>query len=99
MEAASLICVKCGHQNAGGQNYCQHCNAILPKISSQAVPESAAAPQKVNERYLQLKDAGDKVVSGAWSVEEYATFLENISKILTQKEQEIRDIEIPTEAV
>jgi hypothetical protein len=98
MEAGSLICVKCGHQNAGGQNYCQHCNAILPKIS-QAVPEATAAPQKVNERYLQLKDAGDKVVSGAWTVEEYGVFLENISKILTQKEQEIREIEIPPEAV
>jgi hypothetical protein len=54
---------------------------------------------KVNERYLQLKEAGDKVRGGIWTIEEYGTFLDNISRILMQKEQEIREIEIPPEAI
>lgn len=58
----------------------------------------SAGHQKVNERYLQLKEAGEKVTSGAWTVEEYAAFLDHIARVLAQKEQEIRDIEIPPEA-
>ena len=45
-----------------------------------------------------MKDAGDKVKSGEWSIDEYADFLGNISNTLAQKEQEIREIEIPEEA-
>jgi hypothetical protein len=91
-----LICVKCGQHNAPGQNYCHQCNTLLPKISD-SVQESSH--QKKNERYLQLKEAGDKVLSGAWTLEEYAAFLDNISRVLSMKEQEIRDMEIPPEAI
>lgn len=59
----------------------------------------SAPPPKVNERYMQLKEAGEKVKSGEWSIEEYGSFLSEIHQILSQKEQEIREIEIPEEAV
>jgi hypothetical protein len=55
-------------------------------------------PSKVNERFNQLQDAGDKVKSGEMTVEAYADFLENVSQVLQQKEMEIREIEIPEEA-
>lgn len=92
-----MICVRCGYNNPPGTNFCEKCNSSLPKIVPHS-PESAAPP-KVNERYMQLKEAGEKAKSGEWTVEEYGIFLENISKILTQKEQEIREIEIPEEAI
>ncbi|MBM3461350.1 MAG: zinc ribbon domain-containing protein [Armatimonadetes bacterium] len=94
-----MICVKCGQQNPGGYNYCQRCNAMLPKVAHAAEPSEVAAQQKVNERYMQLKEAGDKVVSGEWTVEAYSSFLDGIARILAQKEQDIRDIEIPEEAL
>lgn len=90
-----MICVKCGQQNAPGQNFCQQCNSVLPKISD----PGQVNHQKVNERYLQLKEASDKVLAGTWSVDEYGAFLESISRVLAQKEQEIREMEIPPEAI
>jgi len=90
-----LICIKCGHKNPAGVNYCDSCGAILPKMTQAEM----APPAKVNERYMLLKDAGEKVRSGEWSVEEFISFLKNISAILSQKEQEIREIEIPSEAI
>lgn len=87
--------MKCGEQSSGGANYCQRCNSVLPKL-----PEAADSftHQPVNERYLQLRDAGDKVLAGEWSIDQYGSFLENIGQVLARKEQEIRDIEIPSEA-
>lgn len=87
--------MKCGEQNLGGANYCQRCNSVLPKVPEAADPFTH---QPVNERYLQLKDAGDRVLTGEWSIDQYASFLESISQVLARKEQEIRDIEIPGEA-
>jgi len=89
-----LICVKCGHSNPPNQNFCEKCNASLPKIVEQSKIE---VPLRVNERFNQLKEAGDKVLSGEWTVEQFAEFLEHIYQILVQKEQEIREIEIPQE--
>ncbi len=90
-----MICVRCGHQNPPGAKFCESCNAVLPKMAQ----EEITAPPKVNERYNQLKNAAEKVKSAEWTVEEYGSFLENISAILSQKEQEIREIEIPEEAI
>lgn len=90
-----MICVKCGQQNSPGQNFCQQCNSVLPKISD----PGQVNHQKVNERYIQLKEASDKVLAGTWSAEEYGAFLENIARVLAQKEEEIREMEIPPEAI
>ena len=94
-----MICMKCGEQNPEGINYCQRCNTMLPRVTPQSANTAQQQPpQKVNERYLQLKEAGENVASGAWTVDQYAFFLDHISRVLAQKEQEIRDIEIPPEA-
>ena len=89
-----MLCIKCGHINPPGSNYCQKCNAILPKMAQTEV----APPPKVNERYNQLRNAGDRVKSGEWTVDEYSDFLAGISNALAQKEMEIREIEIPEES-
>lgn len=92
-----MICVKCGFNNPDGSNYCQECNAVLPKLHQVSV----VPPQKVNERYNQLREAGEKVKGGEWTIEQYAEFLNNVAQILAQKAEEIREIsetEIPPEA-
>ncbi|MDQ7824781.1 MAG: zinc ribbon domain-containing protein [Candidatus Eremiobacteraeota bacterium] len=90
-----MLCLKCGHNNAQGANYCTRCNAALPKMTQ----TDTAPPTKVNERYMQLKEAGEKAKSGEWTIEQYGKFLQDIQAILAQKEQEIREIEIPEEAI
>lgn len=90
------LCTRCGAQNPDNLNYCANCNSVLPNIP--AATQSPKPPDKVMERYNQLKEASDLVLTGEWSVEEYGEFLENIAQVLAQKEQEIRDIEIPQEA-
>ncbi|MHB2020777.1 MAG: hypothetical protein ACYCW6_27885 [Candidatus Xenobia bacterium] len=92
----SLICFKCGSQNAPGSNFCNECNAALPKMQQ---TDSFTPPPRINERYMQIKDAGDKVVSGEISLEEYCTFLDRVISVLEEKERQIREIEIPPEAV
>lgn len=89
-----MLCIKCGHNNPPDSNYCQKCNAVLYKMAQ----TKADPPPKVNERYNQLKNAGDRVKSGEWTVDEYSDFLVGISNALTQKEMEIREIEIPEES-
>lgn len=88
-----IICTKCGAQNPDGVKFCESCQNPMPQISSVLVDNP-----KVMERYLQLKEAADAVKNGDWTFEEFAEFLEEVTRILVQKEQEIRDIEIPEEA-
>lgn len=93
-----MICMTCGEQNPAGNINCQKCNANLQQSPDAPQQKTSPQHQKVNERYMQLKEAGDNVLSGAWTVDEYSNFLDHISRVLAQKEQEIRDIEIPPEA-
>jgi len=90
------VCTRCGAQNSDDKKYCVNCQAVLPNIP--AASRSPKPPEIVMERYNQLKEAGDMVLNGEWTVEEYGEFLEGISQVLAQKEQEIREIEIPEEA-
>ena len=90
------VCTRCGTQNPDNKNYCVNCNAALPAIPASAqVPK---VPSFVMERYNQLREAADLVINGEWTIEEYGEYLENLAQVLAQKEQEIRDIEIPEEA-
>ena len=93
-----IICTRCGSGNPPGANYCKNCNAMLPKM----VQSEAVAHKKITTRYLQLKNAGEQAKCGEMTVEEYAEFLDNISRILSEREVEIRSIienEIPPEAM
>jgi acyl-CoA reductase-like NAD-dependent aldehyde dehydrogenase len=88
-----IVCTRCGTENVGGKRYCSSCQASLPQIVSH-VPREA---DKVLARYNQLKEASDKVKMRQWSLQEFAGYMENIAQVLAEKEEEIREIEIPEE--
>lgn len=56
-------------------------------------------PELVNERLLELENAAKKVLSGEWTAEQFGSFLGDIQQKLAEREQAIREIEIPPEAV
>lgn len=91
------VCTRCGTENLDASRFCSNCNAALPQIIADAQAGGVLA-SKVMERYYQLKDAAEKVKNGEWTLEEYSSYLEGIAQVLAQKEQEIREIEIPEEA-
>jgi hypothetical protein len=73
----------------------------MSKLKAQLPQETAQAPEpeRVNERLIQLEDAARKTAEGEWSAEELGEFLDGIIRILNEREQQIREIEIPPEAV
>ncbi len=85
----------CGHENPDTATVCTNCKTPIPKMSHMI---STAPPAKVSERYMQIKTASDSVLAGAMSMEDYARFLHETRETLSQKEQEIREVEIPEEA-
>jgi len=55
---SSLIkCPKCGHSNAMGERYCQHCGANLSRVTATA-PE--APPEKKKGFFARLFGKGSK---------------------------------------
>jgi hypothetical protein len=90
-----LICLKCGQENLPEAKFCENCKVHLPKFSNE---EKTRYP-KAYERYTAIKNAGDKVKVGDWTVDEFADFLEKISANLAKIEQEIHEIEIPEESM
>ena len=90
-----MICFKCGHSNGYGSNYCSRCNAVLPKMDH--VPQVEAEAPVVNDRYLLIQEACDRVLSGASNLDEFAAFVEGVTSALTRKDEEMRQIEIPPE--
>jgi hypothetical protein len=88
-----IVCTRCGTENPAGKRYCTSCQAALPQMVSQEM----RTPDKLTARYNQLRDAADKVTDGEWTLDEYADFMEHIAQVLAEKEEEIREIEIPEE--
>lgn len=89
-----INCIKCGHKNPESANYCQKCNALLPKISAGYKPPP---PQKVIGRFNQFKDAVENIKNKKWSVKDLKKFLDDISKNLDIRAREIKEVEIPSE--
>lgn len=89
-----MVCIKCGYKNLDTANYCKRCNALLPKLSAGYKPPP---PQKVTGRFNRFKDAIGNVKNKKWSADEFKKFLDEISKNLYSRGQEIRNVEIPSE--
>ncbi len=53
----------------------------------------------VNQRLLEAEEAAQKAASGEWTPEEFEDFIEELSQALQKREEDIRQIEIPPEAV
>jgi hypothetical protein len=92
-----MICVKCGHQNSELANFCEQCNAKLPRLVAE--PAEPAEQPPVQDRLRQLEEAARKVLSEEWSREQFAEYVENVLTVLQEKERAIREIEIPSEAM
>lgn len=94
-----MLCVKCGFQNSGGAKYCSKCNAQLPRVLHGPQEEVEPDTPRVQDRLQQIEAAAARAASGEWNPEEFGRFLEETAVILAEKEQAIRDIPIPDEAV
>ncbi|MGI5844223.1 MAG: zinc ribbon domain-containing protein [Candidatus Xenobium sp.] len=94
-----MLCVKCGFQNSGGAKYCSKCNAQLPRVLHGPQEEVEPDTPRVQDRLQQIEAAAARAASGEWNPEEFGRFLEETAGILAEKEQAIRDIPIPDEAV
>jgi hypothetical protein len=69
---------------------------MLPKVqqSSEFVP-----PPFVDGRYQKVKIAADKILANESSPEEFAEFIDTTIEFLSEKEANIRQVEIPPEAL
>ncbi|MCQ2735878.1 MAG: hypothetical protein MJ234_01490 [bacterium] len=90
-----MLCLMCGHDNPETATVCMNCKTPIHKLSQMT---SSAPPAKVTDRYMQIKAASDSVLAGAMSIDDYARFLHDTINVLAQKEQEIREVEIPEES-
>lgn len=83
-----MLCVKCGHNNDPGVNYCRSCHSLLPKIDF----ASEVTMQRIFDRVDKIKDACEKVSSGGMTIEEFFQFIQTTFTNLTQRAQEITEI-------
>ena len=86
----------CGHDNPENATVCANCKTPIPRMSHMV---SSSPPAQVHDRSLQIKDASDKVLAGQWTIDEYAKYLHDLREVLSQKEREIREVEIPEESM
>ena len=91
-----MLCLMCGHDNPENATVCANCKTPIPRMSHMV---SSSPPAKVNDRYLQIKDASDKVLAGQWTIDEYAKYLHDLREEIKQKEREIKEVEIPEESM
>ncbi|MBI3928288.1 MAG: hypothetical protein HY319_22280 [Armatimonadetes bacterium] len=84
-----IVCLVCEHTNQPGVGQCTHCGAALPRILQ---PTSVDQFEKRTSRYNQFREAGQKAKEGKWSPEEYADWLQNISRLLAQKARYLIDL-------
>lgn len=97
-----MRCVKCGFENAEGAKICRKCGVLLFLFAEDDKKEEVQEPEElpvVNDRLKLFENAVAKVRSGAMSVNDFADFLEKTAAILSEKEQEIKSIDIPKEAI
>lgn len=93
-----MLCVQCGFQNSDRDKCCAKCGAKLPQVMKG--PTASCNPElgKVNERLQQFELAVQRVTDGEWNAQEFGLFLTEMSEILAEKENGIREIAIPEEA-
>jgi len=91
-----ITCIRCGQQNPDGSKYCQSCKAALPKISESV---SAAAPERINVHYNQLKEVGDKILSGAITDEEFAGTIDRIYEVIQARLNDLENLQIAPEVI
>ncbi|MBM3463384.1 MAG: hypothetical protein FJX76_14895 [Armatimonadetes bacterium] len=89
-----MECVKCGHQNPDGQGNCAVCGLVLATIEQ----TEGGAVHPVYDRYVAIRKACE-AAGGGGPMDAFKRFLDETSFKMAQKEQEIREIDIPPDAM
>jgi hypothetical protein len=90
-----IICAQCGTENSDQAEVCARCGVAF----AEAPRPPAAEGQPVENRLREVEEAVRRVVSGELSPQEFGQMMSHLSAELAAKEQEIRDIELPPEAL
>lgn len=90
-----MECIKCGHQNEEGREACEGCGLVLATLEYNEKGEA----DPVYDRYLVFRNAVMSALDGRSTSDEFKRFLDDESFKMAQKEQEIRQLEIPPEAL
>ena len=90
-----MECIKCGHQNGEGHEKCAGCGLLLASLQ---LTEGGQA-DTVYERYLVFRNAVLNALEARWTADDFKRFLDDESFKMAQKEQEIRQLEIPPDAL
>lgn len=56
-------------------------------------------PEVINQHLAEVEDACQRVASGEWTPEKFEEYLEQLAEKLQEREDFIRQIEIPPEAI
>lgn len=89
-----MECVKCGHENPGELTRCAVCGLLLASIEH--TKDGAVHP--VYDRYVNMRKACERIGTGG-DIDDFKRFLDEVSFKMAQKEQEIREVDIPAEAM
>lgn len=90
-----MECIRCGCQNREGCETCERCGLVLATLQFDEKGEA----DPVYDRYLVFRNALMNALEGRWTVEDLTRFLDEESFKMAQKEQEIRQLEIPPDAL
>lgn len=69
--------------------------AKMAQQAQSSEPEDAP----VTQRLIEVEEAAEKAASGEWTPEQFEEFIEEVAQALVKREEDIRQIEIPPEAV
>ena len=73
-------------------------NPHQAKIMGQAMG-SNQQPETIDRHLSEVEDACQRVASGEWNTEQFADYIDQLAEKLQEREDFIRQIEIPPEAI
>ena len=72
-------------------------NPHQAKIMGQAI--DSQQPEVIDRHLAEIEDACQRVASGEWDGDQFADYIEQLAEKLAERENFIRQIEIPPEAI
>ena len=70
-----------------------------PQQARMAQQAREPEPDTVDQRLREAEEAAEKAASGEWTTDQFSEFIEGLAQTLAEREEQIRQIEIPPEAV
>lgn len=72
-------------------------NPHQAKIMGQAIGNQE--PEKIDRHLQEVEDACQRIASGEWDTDQFADYIDQLAEKLQERENFIRQIEIPPEAI